>query len=174
MTTSMQRYMSGICDDALQLLGNRPIANGVARELNRMVPERQLEAVKLMVAANDFSVPFARALLIATPLHQLKETNNNKLVSKTIPPSVRAEFRSEMHALQARVTNIQDRYADDLISLVVASGYVCRLLDNARIVGFLQKHHPEHLQRLLTLKDSMYSDIDAARTQRSKVRRFNF
>jgi ParB-like chromosome segregation protein Spo0J len=65
--------LDGICPEAAELLGDRQFSPELVRALRKMKPTRQVECVELMVAANNVSVSYAEALLVATPAARLVE-----------------------------------------------------------------------------------------------------
>lgn len=59
--------LDGICPEAAELLGDRRFSVDLARAIRKMKPTRQVECVELVIAANNVTVPYAEALLVATP-----------------------------------------------------------------------------------------------------------
>jgi hypothetical protein len=52
---------------------------------------------------------------------------------------------------------IEQSYGTDHLDLVLATGYLCRLIDNVRVVHHLARHHPEILaefQRIVQLRNA--------------------
>jgi hypothetical protein len=50
-----------------------------------------------------------------------------------------------MGGLQRDIKAVETTYADSVLDLVIASGYVAKLLQNARTRDYLERHHPEIL-----------------------------
>src|SRR6266568_2979041 len=59
--------LNGICKEAVEILKNRHVSLGVFSLLRKLKPMRQIEVGELLVATGNFSVPYAKALLAATP-----------------------------------------------------------------------------------------------------------
>ena len=62
-----------------------------------------------------------------------------------------ARMEREMETLQEDVKSVESRYGDDVLNLVIASGYLSKLLGNQRVSRYLQKRHPELLSELQTV-----------------------
>lgn len=73
-----QGLLKDICPEAVEILKDKFVAVNVFRELRKMVPLRQIEAAELMMAANRYSHPYAKALLAATPSEQMVATGKPK------------------------------------------------------------------------------------------------
>ena len=63
--------LRGISPEAVKLLKDRRICPRAINEIRKMKPLRQIEVAELMIAANNFTVPYAKALLAATTENQL-------------------------------------------------------------------------------------------------------
>ena len=112
-------------------------------ELLRMTTIRQIEAADLMVGQNNFTVPFAKALLAATPDSQMVKQPKNRRDSISSEQMTRME--RELAALQAQVKSVEETYGLDNLHLTVTRGYIAKLLGNARIVRWLSQNRQEYL-----------------------------
>jgi hypothetical protein len=56
-----------------------------------------------------------------------------------------ARMEREMDGLQSEFKAVSASYGDTVLNLVVAAGYVSRLIGNPRVSGYLESHHPEIL-----------------------------
>ena len=68
-----RNLLNGICKEAIDTLKDRHFPTGTIGVMRKMKPVRQVEMSELMVAANNFFILYARALLLATSDGQLKE-----------------------------------------------------------------------------------------------------
>lgn len=68
-----------------------------------------------------------------------------------------ALMEKESAKLQRNFKLIEKDYGADHLDLVLASGYVERLLSNARVVGYLAQCHPEILGEFQKLQDQLKS-----------------
>lgn len=58
--------LNGICHEAAELLKARHCPINSFRSIRKMKPLRQIQAAELMIAANNFTVPYVEAILAAT------------------------------------------------------------------------------------------------------------
>ena len=140
---SRRRLLEGICSEAADLLRDKHVPIHSFHQLRKLKPMRQIEAAELMVAMNRYTVSYARSLVAASPEDQLVERKEKKV--KGLTPEQIARMETESARLQREFKMIEQDYGADHLDLVLASGYVGRLLTNARIVRFLAQSHPEIL-----------------------------
>lgn len=138
-----RNLLSGICPEAADLLRDRHIPLNVFIELRKMKPMRQIEAAELMIAMNRYSNSYAKSLVAATPENQLME-GKRKVVRGLTSDQV-ARMEQETASLDRDFKLIEQSYGSDHLDLVLAIGYVARLLENARVVRYLAQRHPEFL-----------------------------
>lgn len=111
-----------------------------------MKAARQVEAVELMVASNTITVAHAGALLKATPPEQradLKPAERDKIS----PIEQIVKLEKEMSQVQTQYKDTEQNYGSDLLNLVVAKGYLTKLLANEAVKSYLQRHEPEILEQ---------------------------
>lgn len=135
-----KRLLDGICPDAVELLKDRHVPVNAFRELRRLKPLRQVEAAELMIAMNRFSMNYVRSLVAATPADQLVADKRKAVRGLTSDQIERMEVESAR--LQREFRMIERDYGADHLDLVLATGWVGHLLDNARVVGHLARAHP--------------------------------
>jgi ParB-like chromosome segregation protein Spo0J len=140
----------GICPEVVDLLKDRPVNATIFGALRKMRPVRQIEAAELMITAGNFSASYARALLAATKQAHLVKSDQPKKVGGLTPEQM-ARMEREMETLQQDMKSVESRYGDDVLNLVIASGYLSKLLGNNRVSKYLQKRHPELLNELQTI-----------------------
>lgn len=140
---SRRRLLEGICPEVVDLLRDKHVAINTFHELRKLVPVRQIEAAELMIAMNRYTISYARSLVAATPEAQL--VRKKRKVVKGLTPEQIARMEAESANLQRDFKVIEQDYGTDHLDLVLATGYVARLLGNARVVRYLAQHHPEIL-----------------------------
>ena len=140
----------GICPEILDLLKDRPVNATIFGILRKMKPGRQIEAAELMITAGNFSASYARALLAATKQAHLVRSDQPKKVGGLTAEQM-ARMEREMEALQQDIKSVESRYGDDVLNLVIASGYLSKVLANRRVSRYLQKRHSELLTELQTV-----------------------
>lgn len=146
------RLLNGICDEAADLLNERQFSPEIARVLRKLKPTRQVECVELMISANNLTVPYAEALLAATPVTQLVDGRKPKQFAG-ISAEQMQKMEREMANLQGQYKTIEHSYAEDVLNLVLARGYVAKLLANEAVTRFIGHHRPELLEQLQYIID---------------------
>ena len=145
--------LDGICPEAIDLLKDRQFSAEMARALRKMKPTRQVECVELMLAANNLSTAYAEALLVATPTNRL--VNGKKPAKLTgISPEQMAKMEREMNNLQEQYKVVEQTYGQDVLNLVLARGYLARLLENAPVAEFLHRRQPDVLHEFQTIVET--------------------
>jgi hypothetical protein len=140
---SRRRLLEGICPEAADLLRDKHVPINSFHELRKLKPMRQIEAADLMVAMNRYTISYARSLVAATPDSQLVEKKHKKL--KGLTPEQIALMETESANLQREFKMIEQDYGADHLDLVLAVGYIGRLLGNAKLVRYLAQYQPEIL-----------------------------
>lgn len=126
-------------------LQEKPIGESALKRLRKMKAIRQLEVAELMVSTNNFSANYARALLATTkPADLLKPERQAKATG--LSPEHIARLEREMAAVNDDYKALEASYGDDVLVLVVASGFLDRLLSKPEVVRFLAERHPEFLE----------------------------
>ena len=124
-----------------------------AKELTHVKPERQTEILKLMESCKDYSVTFARGLVLKTPASKRSKVNGVKT-----PWSRADEKKSDLLKKLREAEQQQDfysglyrQYTTNLLKLVI---YVRSLLSNQRVQDYLRDHHPQELETFEQIIDS--------------------
>ncbi|WEJ32834.1 plasmid partitioning protein RepB C-terminal domain-containing protein [Devosia sp. SD17-2] len=139
-----RRLLTGICSEAVELLKDKHVPMNAFTELRKMKPLRQIEAAQLMVAMNKYSIAYAKSLVGATPPSQLVEGAGPKNVRGLTDEQI-ALMEQESEKLDREFRLLEETYGDDHLELVIATGYVKRLIENARVVRHMAQHYPELL-----------------------------
>jgi hypothetical protein len=138
------RLLDGICPEAAELLKDKHVASHTFSSLRRMSAFRQIEAAELMIAMNKFTTSYARSLLAATPQSQLAETHKPKVIKGLTDEQMNLMERESAN-LEREFKIAEQSYGTDHLDLVLAKGYVAKLLRNARVVRYLAQHNQEFL-----------------------------
>lgn len=136
--------LDGICSEALELLKDRQFSPEISRVLRKMKPTRQLECVELMVSANTLTVSYAEAMLVATPAEMLVEGKKSATLNG-ITQEQMARMEREMANLQGQYKLVEQTYGQDVLNLVLARGYLAKLMENQQVVRYLKQRQPEVL-----------------------------
>lgn len=147
------RLLDGICQEAVSLLKDKTCPMAVFEILKRMKPMRQIEASELLIAANNFTVAYATAILAGTPANELVGDTKPKKV-KGVTPEAMARMEKELARLQESISEVQDDYGREHLQLTVVKGYLTKLLGNPRVVRYLLQHRPEYLEEFQTIAEA--------------------
>ena len=149
-----RRLLEGICGEVANILKDKHIAIQALAELRKLAPLRQIEATELMVAMNKYTFGYAKSLVAATPQDQLAEGYKPKRVRGLTSAQV-ALMERETANLDREFRIAEQSYGTDHLDLVIASGYIGKLLGNAKVVRYLGMHQKEILlefQKLVELE----------------------
>ena len=139
-----RRLLRGICAEVVELLKDRHVPMAVFWVLRKMVPFRQIEAADLMISLNKYTASYGRSLLVGTPEDQLVEKPKAKLIKGLTPEQIGLMERESAN-LDREFKMAEQSYGTDHLDLVLAKGYLAKLLGNARVVRYLAQHHQEFL-----------------------------
>jgi RepB plasmid partitioning protein len=145
-----KRNISELCPEALEMLKNRALSSDTFEILQRLTPTRQVEVVRLMKSSADYSIAFARALLAATTREGLAVPDRPKRI-RGVSSEEMNQMACAMRVRNAHFEVAQMSYADDVLRLVVACGYVSRLIRNERVQHYLLQRHPQMLGTLRSI-----------------------
>ncbi|MCA9177474.1 MAG: ParB N-terminal domain-containing protein [Planctomycetales bacterium] len=116
-----------------------------AKELAHVKPERQAEILKLMDSCNDYSVTFARGLVLKTPVAKRAKANGART------PWTRADDKKndllkklkEAEQQQDFYSGLYRQYTTNLLKLVI---YVRSLLASEPVREYLRERYPQQLE----------------------------
>ncbi|MCU1738015.1 MULTISPECIES: plasmid partitioning protein RepB C-terminal domain-containing protein [unclassified Pseudomonas] len=151
-----QHLLDGIAPEVVEMLKVKMVSQDVFRTLRKMKPMRQIEAVELMVSANCFTQTYASMVLAATRPEMLIEKKSKLSVEVSVEEIARME--REMEKLYHDYKVVEDTLGETMLILVVAKGYLARLLRNETISGYLTRCHGELLDELTAIMEAVSSD----------------
>ena len=136
--------LEGICPEAIEMLKDQHFSANLGVVLRKMKPTRQVECVELMLTANNMTVAYAEALLAATPpALQVSEKRPRKLSGVTAEQMVKME--REMGNIQNQLKLVEKSYGQDVLLLVLARGYLGKLVGNKAVLRYLSQRQPDVL-----------------------------
>ena len=142
--------LEGICPEAVELFKDRQFSVELGRVIRKMKPTRQVECAELMVAANNMTVAYAEALLVATASTALVDgVRPRKIVG--VGPEQMARMEREMSNLQGQYRLVEQSYGQDVLNLVLARGYLAKLLENAKVTKYVKQRQPEVLEQFTAI-----------------------
>jgi len=151
--TRTMGLLVGICPEAVELLKDKHVPVNAFTELRKMKPLRQIEAAQLMVAMNKYSIAYARSLVGATPPALLVDAAKSKKMRGLSDEQI-ALMEQESASLDREFRLLEETYGSDHLDLVIATGYVKRLIENARVVRYLAQNYPELLMEFQKITES--------------------
>lgn len=137
--------LDGLASGAVTLLRDRHFNPEVATVLRKMQPDRQVEVVELMITANAITVKYAQALLNVSAPQQLINRNRPTKAKPKATLEQLAKLGREMDKVHCQYQQAEHTYGADLLQLVVAKGYLTRLLTNENVRRYVSRHQPEIL-----------------------------
>lgn len=153
--------LDGIAPEAARLLKDRQVIPAVFGVLRKMKPFRQIEAAEMMIAANKFTKSYAEMILVTTRTDALTDKAKPKKQDEISPEDI-SRMEAEMERLQQDSTAVEDTIGDTMLSLVVAKGFITRLLRNENIRSHLQRYHEDLLSSVVTTIEAIAADNRAS------------
>ncbi|MGO4660216.1 plasmid partitioning protein RepB C-terminal domain-containing protein, partial [Ensifer sp. 2YAB10] len=96
----------------------------------------------LMVAANSITVAYAEALLVATPAPRLIDGKKPARLTGVSQEQM-AKMEREMSNLQEQYKLVEQTYGQDVLNLVLARGYLAKLLECEPVLKYLSQRQPD-------------------------------
>lgn len=145
--------LEGICPEAVLLLRDKRATHVALRVFKKVLPMRQIAMAELMIAADNFSAAYSQCLLVASSEDELIEPQTPKDVPGLKPADL-ARMEREMRALEKDFRGIEDSHGKDALNLVLAAGYLRKLLASATLVKFLSRRHADMLSEFEKLAEA--------------------
>lgn len=150
-----QNLLKGIAKEAIELLKTRMVSQPVFHALRKMKPMRQIEAAEMMISANCYTGRYAQMVLTATRPEDLLET---KTSVEGVSPENIVKMEREMERLYHDYRLVEDTLGETMLVLVVAKGYLTRILRNDPISAYLQRFEPDLARELMGIMDAVTAD----------------
>ncbi len=142
--------LDGINEEAADLLNDKAISPKAIRLMRKVSGVRQIEIAELMVSAGNYTKGYAEALVLGTPKDQLVNPEEPKQ-KKGMTREEIGKLEAEMETLERDLKAVERSYGDNMLNLTLARGYVKKLLDNAKVVRFLNGNYGDILAEFETL-----------------------
>lgn len=131
--------LDGVADAAANLLKDKIISEKGIRLLKKVKPLRQMEIAEVLVSANNYSVGYIESLILMTPDEQ--RVNPAEPKKKTsLSAEELANMEREMESLEKDFKAVKAGFTENMMCLTCARGYIKKLLNNAKVVKFLNAH----------------------------------
>ena len=145
------KMLDGICPEVVAQLSDRHCPMAVFDILRKMKPLKQMQTADVMVNSNNFRVAFATGML--TTASEAELVQGAKIKPKGVSAVAMAQMERELANMQAAIGSAQESFSRDNLHLMVAKGYLAKLLGNGRIVRYLVQRHPEFLTEFQAIVD---------------------
>jgi hypothetical protein len=142
-----------ICEQALALIAGQTLPKRTVAALARMVPARQVAAVRIMVAVDNLSGDFARGLLAATVCSDRADDARGRQ-SHADSAARLARMEQGLLRLQRHCAELRSHYDDDLVYLALAATFVRKWVRNEVVASWLHLHHPKFAVVLVRLGEA--------------------
>jgi len=133
-----KNLLEGICPEAVELLKDKVVPEPVFKVLRKMLAPRQINAAMLMNDQNKFNSNYAKALLEATPSHQLVNRGKPKKETPAILAR-QARLEEESLALSTEIGSLKEQYGTAMIDITSMQAYLKRLLGNEAVAKYLRE-----------------------------------
>jgi hypothetical protein len=100
--------LDGVCPEVAEMLKDKSVDTDALTLLRKMKPLRQIEAVELMSAMNNFTARYAQALLAATRREDLAQPDRPKKI-RGLTAEQMARMEREMDGLQREFKAVSAR-----------------------------------------------------------------
>lgn len=142
--------LDGICPEVVEILKDKAVNPATFEKIRRMRPMRQIEVAELMQSAANFTASYATMLLAATKQEELAKPDRPKHVGSMTQEQL-ARMEREMTTLQRDFKAVESSYGDDVLQLVIAAGFLSKLISNRKIEHYLSQNHPEILEEFTSI-----------------------
>lgn len=139
-----RHLLDGICPEVVELLEDKHVTMHAFWQLKKLVPIRQIEAAELMVAMNKYNIGYVKTLIAASPRSQLTKSDGPKAVRGLTPEQI-ALMERESANLAREFKMAEQSYGTNHLDLVLAKGYLAKLLGNARVLRYMAQFQQEIL-----------------------------
>jgi hypothetical protein len=140
-----------ICPEVLSLLRDCTGPAGLFALLRVVLPVRQIEIARLMIARGPVSVNYVKMLVALTPPSFLVKDIHPQPELASLSKDRRAEMVSELAEINRAFLNALDRRGPLSLELITASRYFGRLMDNSKVVRYLARNFPGRFEEFHNL-----------------------
>lgn len=144
------KLLDGIHDEAANLLKDKTISPKAIRLLKQVSYLRQIEIAELLVSTNSFATGYVEAMVIGTKKEELANPNKPKTKEGLTAEQI-GKLEQEMESLEREFKDVEESYGENMLNLTCARGYIKKLLDNAKVVRFLNTNYSDIFSEFETI-----------------------
>ncbi|TGQ22649.1 MAG: hypothetical protein E5V67_02125 [Mesorhizobium sp.] len=155
--TAEPQLVGGVCLEALDLLNDFGAPLKIFPLLREVVPSRQVEIVRLMIALERVQFRVARVLIALTPRSQLTDPFAPRKQYEGISPTRFADMQTDLAKVSHEYLSAASTHGATVLNLIAVIGYIDRLLNKPALVRFMARNFAGHLevyQELLDFRES--------------------
>ena len=150
-TNESRSPVGGICPEVLDLLQDCMVPAKLFGLLRQVVPARQMEIARLMVALERVRFNYAKMLVALTPRSLLARDIDPRKEIDGLSEVQLGAMEPELGRLTLAFLSAMERRGRASLELVAASRYFERLMDNSRVVRYLAHNFPGHFEEFHNL-----------------------
>jgi ParB family chromosome partitioning protein len=136
--------------DVMAAFDEDKITRTCARELTNVKPARQKEIITAMAGYKDYSIAFARALILKTP-PPLRENRKRKHDPWDKSAQRKSDLLTQLADAEQKhdfYSRLYKQYTVDLLRLAI---FARELLNSSRVREYLDHHYPTIVERFQTI-----------------------
>jgi ParB-like chromosome segregation protein Spo0J len=153
--TRLMNLMEGICPEAVEILKDKPVAEGVFRELRKVTPLRQMAIADAMNSAGDYKASLARLMVDSSPEAELTETERERRAVRAIEtPEDLARLKRELQCVEKDYNRASKNYSQLMFDVTLARNYLKLLLGNNRVLKYLAQNYKAELDAFQRIEQS--------------------
>ncbi|TIU12145.1 MAG: hypothetical protein E5W44_08335 [Mesorhizobium sp.] len=142
--------VSGICPDVLAFLQDCFVKVKIFGLLRHVLPARQMEIARLMVAMERVTFTYTKILVAFTPRPLLAEGFDPTTIANVSEDQLGA-MTPELGRLSSEFLSAVERRGSVSLELLAAGLYFDRLMDNSKVVRYLAHNFPSQFEEFNTL-----------------------
>ena len=136
----MKNLIKGIDPEIVNKFERLIVSNRFILELKKVKPERQKEILLQVERADNYSLKYVKALILATPTElRIGKIKNSKYTNI----KEQEELGGQLRTMELEFRKASETFRDNTFTLVKLSGYIRQLLTNQNVKEFLKENYPD-------------------------------
>jgi vacuolar-type H+-ATPase subunit I/STV1 len=133
-----------------QAIFRTSVTHAALKVFKKVKAIRQIDMAQTMISVANYSYSYATALLYGTKPDQLQDKQSLKK-AKELKPEEIARMQEESGQIEKELKMYKDAYGENSLKFNATQRYWKKLLDNPRIVRFLENRHRDILDEFREL-----------------------
>lgn len=152
----MGTLIEGLDRSIVKKLERRVMTKSLILELKKVHHDRQKEILLQAERADNYSLKYIKALIIATPADQRKAP---LIGSKYVNVKEQEELGRQLRMMEQEFRKASETFRDNTFMLVKLSGYIRQLLANDNVREFLGENYPDILVEFEKISNDKSLDL---------------